>query len=45
MRLKQVDLQELDKKAQKNKAEGLNKYENIDGVLHHQELLFVLYFF
>ena len=41
MRLRLVELQESDKEAWKIKAEGLNKYEKLDGVLYHQGLPFV----
>ena len=45
MRLRLAELQELDAEAQKIRAEelkkGLDKYVNVDGVLHHQKLPFV----
>ena len=41
MRLRLAELQELDKEAQKVRAEGRDRYEEIDGVLHHQGLPFV----
>lgn len=34
-------LQELNIKAQNIKIEGLNRYKNVDQMLHHQRLLFV----
>ena len=43
MRLRLSELQELDNKARKIKAEELkDDYEEVDRVLHYQELLFVL---
>ena len=43
MRLRLVELQESDNKARKIRAKGLkNGYKEVDGVLHHQELPFVL---
>ena len=42
MRLRLSDLQESDNEAQKIRTEGLkNSYEEVDGILHHQGLLFV----
>ena len=41
MRLRLIKLQELDKKFKKIRAKGLDRYEEIDGVLHHWGLLFV----
>ena len=41
MRLRLAELQESDKEAQKIRVEGLDGYEDVDGVLHHQELPFV----
>ena len=41
MRLRLAELQELDKEAQKVRAKGQDRYKEIDGVLHHQELPFV----
>ena len=41
MKLRLVELQESDKEAQKIGAEGLNRYEKLDGVLHYVRLLFV----
>ena len=41
MRLRLAELQESDKWAQRIRTEGLNRYEEFDGVLHHQGLLFV----
>ena len=41
MRLRLVELQESDKEARSIKAEGLNRYEKLDGVLYHQGLPFV----
>ena len=41
MKLRLAKLQETNKKAQRIKAEGLNEYEELDGVLYHQGLLFV----
>ena len=42
MRLRLAKLQESDKEARKVRAEGWDGYEEIDGVLHHQGLPFVL---
>ena len=43
MHLRLLELQESDDKAQKIRPEGLkNSYEEVDGILHHQGLLFVL---
>ena len=42
MRLRLAELQELNKKVQKIRAKGLDKYKDIKQVLHFQELLFVL---
>ena len=36
------ELQESDPKARKIKAESLEIYKKVDGMLHHQGLLFVL---
>ena len=41
MRLQLAELQKLDKKAQKIRAEALKEYKKIDKILHHQELPFV----
>ena len=41
MRLRLSELQESDPEARKIRAEGLDGYEDIDGVLHHQGLSFV----
>ena len=41
MRLRLAKLQELDAEAQKIRAEGLDRYEDVDKVLHHQGLPFV----
>ena len=41
MRLRLVELQELDGEVQQIKAEGFNRYEDNDGVLYHKGLLFV----
>ena len=41
MRLWLAEQQESDDKAQKIKAEYLNGYEKLDGVLYHQGLSFV----
>ena len=41
MRLRLTKLQESDEKAQKIRAEGLDEYEDVDGVLQHQMLPFV----
>ena len=42
MRLKLLELQELDIKTWKIRVRGLkNDYEEVDGVLHYQGLLFV----
>ena len=35
MRLRLAELQELDKEVQKIKAESLNGYEDVNGVLHY----------
>ena len=41
MRLRLVELQESDKEAQRIRAEGLNGYKKLDGVLYYQGLPFV----
>ena len=41
MRLRLAELQESDEEARRIKAEGLNEYEELDGVLYHQGLPFV----
>ena len=41
MRLRLAKLQESDKEAQKIRVEGLNRYEELDGILYHQGLPFV----
>ena len=41
IRLKLAGLQESDKKAWKSKAEGLNEYEELDGILYHQGLPYI----
>ena len=41
MRLRLAELQESDEEARRIRAEGLNGYEELDGVLHHQGLPFV----
>ena len=42
MRLRLSELEKSDDEAWKIRAEGLkDNYEEVDGVLHHQELLFV----
>ena len=41
MRLRLAELQESDEEARKIRAEGLDGYEDVDGVLHHQGLPFV----
>ena len=41
MRLRLAELQESDEEARRIRAEGLNGYEELDGVLYHQGLLFV----
>ena len=41
MRLKLAELQESDEEARKIRAKGLDRYEDVDGVLHHQGLPFV----
>ena len=42
MRLRLSELQESDNEAQKIRVEGLkSNYEEVDGVLYHQELPFV----
>ena len=41
MRLRLAELQESDEEARRIKAEGLNGYEELDGVLYHQGLPFV----
>ena len=41
MRLRLAELQESDEEAQQIRAEGLDGYEDVDGVLHHQGLPFV----
>ena len=43
MRLRLLELQDLDNKAQRIRAEEMkNGYEKIDGILHHQGLPFIL---
>ena len=42
MRLRLAKLQESDKKARTIGAEGMDRYKDVDGVLYHQRLLFVL---
>ena len=41
MRLRLAELQESDEEARRIRAEGLNRYEELDGVLYHQGLPFV----
>ena len=41
MRLRLAELQESDEEARRIRAEGLNGYEELDGVLYHQGLPFV----
>ena len=41
MRLRLAKLQESDKEAQRIKAEGLNGYKELDGILYHQGLPFI----
>ena len=41
MRLRLSELQESDEEARRIRAEGLNGYEELDGVLYHQGLPFV----
>ena len=41
MRLRLAELQESDEEARRIKAEGLNEYEELDGILYHQGLPFV----
>ena len=41
MRLRLAELQESDNEAQEIQAEGLDGYEDVNRVLHHQELPFV----
>ena len=41
MRLRLAELQESDDEARKIRAEGVDGYEDVDGVLHHQGLPFV----
>ena len=41
MRLRLAELQKSDEEAQRIKAEGLNEYKELDGVLYHQKLPFV----
>ena len=41
MRLRLAELQESDDKARKIRVKGLNGYEDVDGVLHHQGLPFI----
>ena len=41
MRLRLSELQESDEEAQRIRAEGLNGYKELDGVLYHQRLPFV----
>ena len=41
MRLKLADLQESDKKTQKIRAKDVNRYKELDGIMHYQGLLFI----
>lgn len=41
MRLKLAELQELDKKTQKIRAEDLDRYKKVDKMPHYQGLPFV----
>ena len=41
MSLRLAELQESDKEAQKIRAEGLDRYEDVNRVLHYQGLRFV----
>ena len=41
MRLKLAKLQESDEKAQKIRVDGLNGYEELDGVLNYKGLPFI----
>ena len=41
MRLRLAELQESDEESQRIRAEGLNRYEELDGVLYHKGLPFV----
>ena len=41
MRLRLAELQESDEEAWRIKAEGLNEYKELDGVLYHQRLPFI----
>ena len=41
MRLRLAELQESNEEARRIKAEGLNEYKELDGVLYHQGLPFV----
>ena len=41
MRLRLAELQKSDKEAQKIRAEDLDRYKDVDGVLHYQGLPFV----
>ena len=42
MSLRLLELQESDKEIRKIRAKGLSRYKEINEILHHQELLFVL---
>lgn len=42
MRLRLIKLQKLDKKFKKPKKEYLNRFKNINRMLHHQKRSFVL---
>ena len=42
MRLRLAELQESDEEARRIKTEGLNEYEELDKVLYHQGLPFIL---
>ena len=41
MRLQLAELQKLDEKARRIRAEGLNEYEELDGILYYQGLPFI----
>ena len=41
MKLRLAELQELDKKAWRIRAEGLNRCKKLDGILYYQRLPFV----
>ena len=41
MSLRLAKLQESNNKTQKIKIENLNRYKNVNRVLHHQRLLFI----